>query len=83
MAVRIIGPVVREFSDVRQLMRLAAGEHQDIGVSFRSFQTVGQQSRIILVDQNDHLSGHAILDVAKKFTNGINLRFVILSIRNN
>lgn len=78
MAVMIISPMVCEFADHRQLLRLAAGEHQDIRMAFTPSQTVGQQTRMILIDQNDDLAGDAVLNVAQELADRVDFRFVKL-----
>lgn len=78
----VIGPVVSQFADRGQLLRRATGEHQDIGMTPGSFQSVGQQARIVLIDQDDDLTGDAVLDVTQEFTYRIHFRLVILQTIN-
>ena len=82
MAVWVVGPVVGQLADHRQLLRLAAGEHQHVRVAFGPAQTVGQQTGMVLIDQNDHLAGDAVLNVSQEFADRVHFRFVKLLIDN-
>ena len=78
VAVIVAGPVFGQFAADAQSLRLGAGEHEHVAVATRTIQGIGQKTRMVLIGQNDHLAGGAVLNVPQELADRVDLRLIKL-----